>query len=43
LIAAIQVVAGGDALLAPSITRGLIEEFVRRPRPASAHPAGWAG
>ena len=31
LIAAIQVVAGGDALLAPSITRRLIEEFVRRP------------
>jgi DNA-binding NarL/FixJ family response regulator len=30
LIAAIQVVAGGDALLAPSITRRLIEEFVRR-------------
>jgi hypothetical protein len=43
LIAAIQVVAGGDALLAPSITRRLIEEFVRRPRPASAHRAGWAG
>jgi DNA-binding NarL/FixJ family response regulator len=37
LIAAIQVVAGGDALLAPSITRRLIEEFVRRP-PARAGP-----
>jgi DNA-binding NarL/FixJ family response regulator len=37
LIAAIQVVAGGDALLAPSITRRLIEEFVRRP-PSRAGP-----
>ena len=37
LIAAIQVVAGGDALLAPSVTRRLIEEFVRRP-PARAGP-----
>jgi DNA-binding NarL/FixJ family response regulator len=31
------VVAGGDALLAPSITRRLIEQFVRRP-PARAGP-----
>jgi DNA-binding NarL/FixJ family response regulator len=38
LIAAIQVVAGGDALLAPSITRRLIEEFVRRPLPRSGPP-----
>jgi DNA-binding NarL/FixJ family response regulator len=38
LIAAIQVVAGGDALLAPSITRRLIEEFVRRPPPRSGPP-----
>ena len=32
--------ADGDALLAPSITRRLIEEFVRPPEPASAatHP-----
>jgi DNA-binding NarL/FixJ family response regulator len=37
LIAAIQVVAGGDALLAPSITRRLIEQFVRQP-PARAGP-----
>jgi DNA-binding NarL/FixJ family response regulator len=39
LLAAIRVVAGGDALLAPSITRRLIEEFARRPaardRPAA--------
>ncbi len=31
LLAAIRVVAAGDALLAPSITRRLIEDFVRRP------------
>jgi DNA-binding NarL/FixJ family response regulator len=31
LVDAIHVVAGGDALLAPSITRRVIEEFVRRP------------
>jgi DNA-binding NarL/FixJ family response regulator len=34
LIRAIRVVAGGDALLAPSVTRRLIEEFARRPEPA---------
>ena len=28
---AIKVVAGGDALLSPTITRRVIEEFVRRP------------
>jgi DNA-binding NarL/FixJ family response regulator len=31
LVAGIQAVAQGDALLAPSITRRVIEEFVRRP------------
>ena len=31
LIAAVRVVAGGDALLAPSVTRRLMEEFARRP------------
>ncbi len=31
LLAAIRVVAAGDALLAPSITRRLIEDFLRRP------------
>ncbi|MEO8517630.1 MAG: response regulator transcription factor [Dermatophilaceae bacterium] len=30
LLSAIHVVAGGDALLAPAVTRRLIEEFVRR-------------
>jgi DNA-binding NarL/FixJ family response regulator len=31
LLAAVRVVAAGDALLAPSITRRLIEDFVKRP------------
>ena len=39
LVAAVRVVAGGDALLAPSITRRLIADFARRP----ASPAGPAG
>ena len=43
LLAAIQVVAGGDALLAPSITRRLIEEFVRRPPPRSGPPSPLGG
>jgi DNA-binding NarL/FixJ family response regulator len=33
LLTAIRVVAAGDALLSPSITRHLIEEFVRHPQP----------
>jgi DNA-binding NarL/FixJ family response regulator len=33
MLAAIRLVAGGDALLAPSITRRLIAEFARRPEP----------
>ena len=37
LVEAIHVVASGDALLAPTITRRLIEEFVRRP-PEVARP-----
>ena len=31
LLAAVRIVAGGEALLAPSITRRLIEDFVKRP------------
>ena len=31
LVAAVRVISSGDALLAPSITRRLIEEFARRP------------
>lgn len=33
LLAAIRVVAAGEALLAPAVTRRLIEEFTRRPEP----------
>src|SRR3989449_10602056 len=33
LIPAIRVVAEGDALLAPSVTRRLIQEFAKRPEP----------
>jgi len=32
------VVAAGDALLAPSVTKRLIEEFAKRPEPASRKP-----
>jgi DNA-binding NarL/FixJ family response regulator len=35
---AVRVVAGGEALLAPAITRRLIEGFVRRPPPGSGAP-----
>jgi DNA-binding NarL/FixJ family response regulator len=38
LVDAIMIVSRGDALLSPSITRRVIEEFVRRP-PASARRA----
>ncbi|HEX9034981.1 MAG TPA: response regulator transcription factor [Streptosporangiaceae bacterium] len=34
LLAAISVIAAGDALLAPSVTRRLIAEFTRRAEPA---------
>ncbi len=40
LVSAIHVVASGDALLAPTITRRVIEEFVRRPPPSDGVPAG---
>jgi DNA-binding NarL/FixJ family response regulator len=36
LIAGIRVVAGGDALLAPSVTRRLIDQFAQRPAPRPA-------
>ncbi|HEU4396562.1 MAG TPA: response regulator transcription factor [Actinomycetota bacterium] len=38
LVAAVRVVAAGDALLAPQVTRRLIEEFARRPAPADPAP-----
>jgi DNA-binding NarL/FixJ family response regulator len=38
LIAAVRVVTAGDALLHPSITRRLIEDFAARPTPRSGRP-----
>jgi len=38
LLAAVRVVAGGEALLAPSVTRRLIEEFATRPDPHRTPP-----
>ena len=38
LVAAVRVVGAGDSLLAPSVTRKLIEEFARRPRPRPGPP-----
>ena len=38
LVNAIRVVAAGDALLAPSVTRRLVEEFTRRPAPPRPAP-----
>jgi DNA-binding NarL/FixJ family response regulator len=38
LLAAVRVVAAGDALLAPSVTRRLIEEFATRPDPHRTPP-----
>ncbi|HEY2262947.1 MAG TPA: response regulator transcription factor [Streptosporangiaceae bacterium] len=36
ILAAIRAVAAGDALIAPAVTRRLIEEFARRPDPVPA-------
>ena len=38
LLAAVRVVAAGDSLLAPGVTRRLIAEFARRPEPARPLP-----
>ena len=38
LVQAVRVVASGDALLAPSITRRLIEDFTRTPRAVATPP-----
>jgi DNA-binding NarL/FixJ family response regulator len=43
LLAAIRVIAGGDALLAPTVTRRLIAEFTRRPQPAQEPRRALAG
>ena len=40
LVAAIEVVARGDALLAPQVTRLLIEEIARRPAPLTSAVPG---
>src|SRR5439155_23459766 len=40
---AVRVVAAGDALLHPSITRRLIEDFAHRPTPRSGTPPELAG
>src|SRR5207302_7618120 len=39
LVVGIRAVASGDALLAPSVTRRVIEEFVRRPPSSQTLPA----
>jgi DNA-binding NarL/FixJ family response regulator len=36
----VRTVAAGDALLAPSITRRLVEQYVRRPPPGTTVPPG---
>ena len=38
LVDAVRTVAAGEALLAPALTRRLIEEFVRRPPPGDVVP-----
>jgi DNA-binding NarL/FixJ family response regulator len=38
LIAAVKIVAAGEALLSPHLTRRLIEKFVRQPAPVVAPP-----
>jgi DNA-binding NarL/FixJ family response regulator len=38
LVHAVRVVATGDALLAPSVTRRLVEDFARRPAPSGGPP-----
>ncbi|MEU9019283.1 response regulator transcription factor [Actinomadura sp. NPDC048394] len=40
LLSAVRVVASGESLLAPTVTRRLIAEFVRRPAPAGPPPEG---
>lgn len=40
LAAAIRTIAAGEALLAPAITRRMIQDYVRRPRSGAGSPAG---
>lgn len=39
LVEAVRIIAGGEALLAPSVTRRLIEEFARHPDPQAGKPS----
>lgn len=39
LTEAVRIVAAGDEVLAPSVTRRLVEQFVRRPSPGTGLPA----
>jgi DNA-binding NarL/FixJ family response regulator len=43
LVHAVRVIAAGDALLAPSVTRRLIADFAGRPHSLSARPVGAVG
>jgi DNA-binding NarL/FixJ family response regulator len=43
LVAGIETVAAGEALLAPELTQRLIEEHVRRPAPVAGVPLELAG
>jgi DNA-binding NarL/FixJ family response regulator len=40
LAEAVRTIAAGDALLAPSVTRRLVEQFVKRPPPGAEVPSG---
>jgi DNA-binding NarL/FixJ family response regulator len=40
LRAAVRVVAGGDALLSPSVTRRVVGQFAHRPVPPAGRPGG---
>jgi DNA-binding NarL/FixJ family response regulator len=42
LVHGVRTVAAGDALLAPSVVRRLLSEFVRRPPPGASAPAQFA-
>jgi DNA-binding NarL/FixJ family response regulator len=43
LVAAVRTVARGDAILAPALTRRLVEQFVGAPPPSAGVPAALAG
>jgi DNA-binding NarL/FixJ family response regulator len=43
LVAAVRIIAAGEALLAPTVTRRLIEEFARQPRRDRPRPDQLAG